>query len=115
MPFYPPALDLATNAVAAAATRVRMHTGDPGAAGAANVGTGGFLPCAWTGSSAGEAVLTEAVSFSGLAANEPTTWFTVWNTATDVCYGKGQILDGDVAANAAGEFTLAAGTKLKFA
>ena len=115
MAFSPAALDIATDAVAAAALRARTHTGDPGAAGTANAGTGSAQPCAWASSSGGEATLSSPVPFTGLGASEAVTWFSVWNEANSTFLGRGQITTGDVAANAAGEFTLGAGTKLAFA
>jgi hypothetical protein len=115
MPFSEAGLNIATNAVAAQALRMRTHTGDPGAAGTSNGGTGAAQPCAWASASGGEAALSAPVAFSGLAASEAVTWFSVWNEANSTFLGRGQVTTGDVAANAAGEYTFTTGTKLTFA
>jgi hypothetical protein len=91
---------------------IRLHNGDPGAAGTANRvgGSDGEESATFASASGGERALSSPVEFTGLAASQSVTWFSVWDGATFL--GKGQITSGDVAANAAGAFTLTTGTKL---
>lgn len=115
MPFSTAGLNIAVGAVAADALRMRTHTGVPGAAGTDNAGTGAEQPCAWAAASGGEAALSAAVAFTGLGASEAVTYFSVWDVTNVTFLGSGQVTTGDVAANAAGEFTFTTGTKLAFA
>jgi len=91
---------------------LQLHDGDPGAAGTANrVGGGnGEEAATFAAASNGERALASNVDFTGLAASQTVTWFSVWAGATFL--GKGQITSGDTAANAAGEFSLTTATKL---
>jgi hypothetical protein len=95
--------------------RVRLHSGDPGSAGTAN--QLGSLEAATFGSaSSGERTLSSDVAFTGLTASQSVTWCSIWdnNGGTPVFKAKAQITSGDVAANAAGEYTLKSpGTKVQ--
>lgn len=95
------------------ADRIRLHSGDPGAAGTSNT-LGTLTACTFAAASNGERVLSAQVDFTGLTANQSVTWFSVWdnNGGDPVFLGRGQITSGDVQANAAGEFSLTTGTKL---
>jgi len=94
--------------------QLQLHNGDPGAAGTANrVGGGnGEEAATFAAASNGERALASNVDFTGLAASQTVTWFSVWNTSGPTFLGKGQITSGDTAANAAGEFSLTTATKL---
>ena len=94
--------------------QLQLHNGDPGAAGTANrVGGGdGEEAATFAAASGGERALSASVDFTGLAASQSVTWFSVWNTAGPTFLGKGEISSGDVAANAAGQFSLTTATKL---
>lgn len=112
MPFSPAGLNIGMNAIAAAALSVRTHTGDPGVNGTANAGTGAAQACSWSAATNGDVTLASAVAFTGLGASEAVTYFSVWGDANTTFLGSGQITSGDVAANAAGEYTLNTGTTL---
>jgi hypothetical protein len=91
---------------------IRLHNGDPGSAGTANRvgGSDGEEGANFAAASGGERAVAAPVEFTGLAASQSVTWFSVWEGSDFV--GKGEITSGDVAANAAGAFSLTAGTKL---
>jgi hypothetical protein len=91
--------------------RVRLHSGDPGAAGANNQ-LGSLTAATFAAASGGERALDAQVDFTGLSAGQSVTYFSVWNSTGPTFLGSGQITSGDVAANAAGEYSLATGTKL---
>lgn len=89
--------------------RVRLHSGDPGAAGTSNtIAAYGLTAATFAAASGGERALSGDVAFTGAAASQSVTWFSVWTNAGTVYQWKGQITSGDVAANAAGEYTLKA-------
>ena len=92
--------------------QLQLHNGDPGAAGTANRvgGANGEEAATFAAASNGERALSSNVDFTGLAASQTVTWFSVWGGGTFL--GKGQITSGDTAANAAGEFSLTTATKL---
>jgi hypothetical protein len=94
--------------------QLQLHDGDPGAAGTTNRvgGANGEEAATFAAASGAERALSTAVEFTGLTASQSVTWFSVWNTSGPTFLGKGQITAGDVAANAAGEYTLTTGTKL---
>jgi hypothetical protein len=96
------------------ADRVRLHSGDPGTAGTSNALGAGVSAATFGTSTASERALSSAVTVTGLTASQSVTWFSVWdnNGGTPVFLGRAQITTGDVAANAAGEYTLTTATKL---
>ena len=94
------------------ANRVRLHSGDPGAAGTANE-LGSLETATFDAASDGERALSANVEVTGLTASQSVTWFSVWNSTGPAFLGKGQIVSGDTQANAAGEFTLTTATKLQ--
>jgi hypothetical protein len=94
--------------------RVRLHSGDPGAAGTANtIAAYGLTAATFATAASGERAMSSDVAFSGGAALQSVTYYSVWNATGPTFLGSGQITIGDVAANAAGEYTLkAANTKM---
>lgn len=97
------ALDLMADSLAAQATVLRLHTGDPGT-GNLNPTTAGDQAVALNSDGSGDLTVTN-VAFTGGAASGPCTWCTLWNTGATVRYGKFQ-LTGDQTFNAAGEYTV---------
>lgn len=91
---------------------IRLHDGDPGAAGTANQVDAGLNAATFSAASSGARALASAVSVTGLSASQSVTHFSVWTTSGAVFRGSGAISSGDVAANAAGEYDLAVGTSL---
>lgn len=91
--------------------RTQLHSGDPGSSGTSNA-LGSKVAATFASASAGVRALSGDVSYTGLTALQSVTWFSVWdnNGGSPVFKGRGQITSGDVAANAAGEFTLKATT-----
>lgn len=100
------------DAVGLEATSVRIHIGDPGAAGTANAGTATAQTPTWAAAAAGEKALSATLEFADGGASEAATWFSIWGSTNTVFLGRGQITTGDVAFNAAGVFRLTTGTKM---
>lgn len=92
--------------------RIRLHSGDPGAAGTNNALGAGLSAATFGAASASARTLSSGVAVTGLAASQSVTHFSVWTNAGTVFRGSGTISSGDVTANAAGEYTLAAGTSV---
>ena len=103
-------LDALTGALAVDA--IRLHSGDPGAAGTTAALGAGISAATFSAASSSSRALATAVEVTGLAASQSVTHFSVWTTSGVVFRGSGTISTGDVAANASGEFTLAVGTAL---
>lgn len=106
--FSDAAKNLMLQALIDVADAVSLHDGDPGAAGANNEVTGGGYTRAtiaevdWTGPSSGAADLTAPESFSG-PSEQAVTHFGLWDGAT---FLGAEVVTGDGAFNAAGEYTL---------
>lgn len=105
MPFTPAGLDLIGDAFAAGATKVKLHSGDPGASGTNNNTTAAAQTATWT-SVNGLLHLAAADAFTGGAASGPVTWVSIWDTTLATCYRTEQITSGDLAFNASGAYTL---------
>jgi len=90
--------------------RVRLHSGAPGAAGTDNALGAGLSAATFSAASSGARALASDVTVTGLSASQSVTYFSVWQNSGTVFQGSGQITSGDVAANAAGEYTLKATT-----
>jgi hypothetical protein len=92
--------------------RIRLHSGDPGAAGTDNALGAGLSAATFSAASSGSRALASAVEVTGLTANQSVTHFSVWTNSGTVFRASGAISSGDVTANSAGEFSLAVGTTL---
>jgi hypothetical protein len=92
---------------------IQLHDGDPGAAGTANrVGdTDGVETAVFAAASSASRALNANVDFTNLSADQSVTWISVWESGVQF-QGKAQITSGDVAANAAGEYTVTTATSL---
>lgn len=95
--------------------RVRLHSGDPGAAGTNNtIAAFGLTAATFAAAASGERALSSDVNFTGGAASQSVTHWSAWQNSGTVFQGSGTIGTGDVTANAAGEYTLkATNTKLR--
>jgi hypothetical protein len=91
---------------------IRLHSGDPGAAGTSNALGAGLSAATFSAASTSARALSAQVAVTGLSASQSVTYFSVWKTAGAVFRGSAAISSGDVAANAAGEYSLATGTQL---
>lgn len=91
---------------------IRLHSGDPGAAGTSNAIGAGLSAATFSAASSSSRALSSGVTVTGLSASQSVTYFSVWTTSGSVFRGSGQITSGDVAANASGEYTLQTGTTL---
>jgi hypothetical protein len=89
------------------ADRVQLHSGDPGSSGTSNQ-LGTKVAATFSAASSGSRALASQVDFTGLTALQSVTWYSVWdnNGGSPVFLGRGEITAGDVAANAAGEYSL---------
>lgn len=93
------------------ADRVRLHSGDPGAAGTSNtIAAAGLTASTFNAAASGERTLQSDVAFTGMSAAQSVTYFSVWKNTGTVFEGSAAITVGDVVANASGEFTLKAST-----
>ena len=99
----------ALDALLAAHTWVKLHVGDPGAAGTANPATETTRKqVTWGAASGGAATTTAALSWTNVAGTEDYTHFTLWSASTNGTFGA----SGTVTANAvtaADTFTIAIG------
>lgn len=103
------AMVVAANALRSAMTHMQLHSGDPGAAGTANVTSAARQAVTWSAATAdGDFGLSASVNFTGVAASGATQYVSLWSAATNgTHYGNFQ-LTGDQTANAAGEYTVTA-------
>lgn len=92
--------------------RVRLHDGDPGAAGTSNA-IGTLTAATFAAASGGERFLSVPVEFTGLASGASVTHFSVWdNNGGSPVFKWSSSLIGDATANGAGEYTLTVATKV---
>ena len=93
---------------ALAPDQIQLHNGDPGAAGTANRvgGANGEAASTYDAATNGSRAVAADVDFTGLAADQPVTWVSHWDTSGPTFLGKAEITTGDVVANAAGEYTV---------
>ena len=108
--FATTALNLALDAITV--DRVSLHSGDPGTTGANYITAAGRVAATFNAASGGERLLSADVAFTGMTASQSVTYWGAWLNAGTV-FRCGAILTGDVAANAAGEYTLKAGGSTK--
>ena len=108
MAYATTAINLALDAITV--DRGRLHSGDPGVNGTDNVLGSGLVAVTFNAASGGERVLASDVTVTGLAALQSVTYFSLWLNSGTVFRGGFAISSGDVAANAAGEYTLKATT-----
>jgi len=99
------------NAMRNATTEISLHTADPGTTGASEYAGAGYARVAavvadWDAPAAGSVDLNNDKDFAGVAA-DPVTHFGVWAGSTFVASAT---ISGDTTFNAAGEFTLKAGS-----
>lgn len=112
MPFDNTAKNLMLDQLATLATRISLHSADPGTA-ADNETTAPREIPTWAAAAGGDLALASSILFEGGASSGAVTWYAVWNTDGSVRYGKGQITTGDTAFNASGEFTLTTAARLR--
>lgn len=98
-------LQLGAAAIAAAITRMSIHTAQPDATGS-NLSTAAKQPCTFT-ASGGNITLSATVNFTGGAASGPATYVGLWDTAGTTFYGA-YPLTGDQTFNAAGAYSVTA-------
>lgn len=110
MPLLNTSLDDAGNAIKAAITHVGIATGNPGADGTANASSAARVAVTWGATATGGDFSNSAdLSFTGGAASGPAQYATLWTAASGgTCKGY-QLITGDTAFNAAGQFTIPAG------
>jgi hypothetical protein len=101
------AKNLMLDALAAVMLRVALHSGDPGAANAADneLAGGGYArqAIAWNAASAGSVDSSNAPAFS-IEGGDTVSWVSFWNTAGTVRYIKKDVTNE--AFGAAGTYTL---------
>ena len=108
MPFAVTAKNLALDAITV--DRIRLHSGDPGAAGISNTLGAGLSAATFNAASSAERVLASDVTVTGLSAAESVTHFSVWLNSGTVFRGGFAITSGAVNADGAGEYVLKATT-----
>lgn len=108
MAYATTAINLALDAITL--DRIRLHSGDPGAAGTDNALGAGLSAATFNAAASGERLLDADVTVTGLSAAQSVTHFSLWLNSGTVFRGGFAMTSGDVAANAAGEYTLKATT-----
>ena len=111
MPFTNDGKAIMLNAMRNATTEISLHTADPGTTGASEYAGTGYSRVAaidtdWDAPAAGVVELNNDKAYTGVAL-DPVTHFGVWAGATFVASAT---ISGDTTFNAAGEFTLKAGS-----
>lgn len=104
------ALVVAADALQAVLLAMQLHSGDPGAAGTANVTSAARQAIGWGAPSGpGSFGLSASVVFSGVAANGAAQYVSLWDqvAAGGTWYGN-FALSGDQTANAAGQYSVTA-------
>lgn len=97
-------LDRLAADLAADAVEVSLHSADPGTTGASETSASRQTPT-WTHTN-GVLTLSASEPFTGGAANGAVTYVGLWDTAGAHFLGGFQITTGDLAFNAAGDYTL---------
>lgn len=95
------ALVIGANAIDAAITHMRLHSGARGAAGTTNQ-IGSLVAINGTVDADGD-ITWSNTNFTGLGANQAVAQVSLWASGT---YMGGGVLTGDTTANAAGEYTV---------
>lgn len=102
------AMVVAADALRGALGKMRLHSGDPGAAGTSNETTATAQSVSWSAATNdGDFGLSATINFTGVAANGACQYVSLWNSANTTWYGNFQ-LSGDQTANAAGEYSVTA-------
>jgi hypothetical protein len=110
MPYAVSARNLALDAITV--DRVRLHSGDPGPTGTANV-LSPLTVATFNAAVGGERSLAADVLLTGLGASQEVTHYSLWLNAGSLFRGGFLITVGDLAANVDGEYTLRSpGTKM---
>lgn len=91
--------------------RIMLHSGDPGADGTANQVAGTLHAATFAAADAGQRLLSADVEYTGLTPLQTITYLSFWNNngGSPIFHGSDD-LTGDLAANAAGEYTVKATT-----
>lgn len=105
MPLNDTILNIGNTAMQAAMTHGAIHTATPNASGS-NASTAGRQSLTWVTAANGDLVLTADANFTGGAASGPALYLGFWSASTSGTFYGYLPLTGDVAFNAAGEYTL---------
>lgn len=108
MPLSDAALNVGANAIRSALGGLQLHTGNPGAGGAANKSSAPMVAPAWTVvSGSGDFDLAAPAPFTGGTPNGPVTYVSVWSntSGSGVWYGN-FALSGDLTFDSSGNYTL---------
>jgi len=108
MPFSNAAMVVGANALRSALTGMQLHTGNPGAGGAANKSSAAMKTPVWTVVTGdGDFDLAAPVAFTGAAAGGPITWVSLWSniSGSGIWYGNFP-LSGDLSADSSGNFSV---------
>lgn len=109
MGFSNATLNAGANAMRATITHLQSHTGDPGSAGTANVGTAPRVAVSTTSATgSGDFGIGAPAAFEGAAPNEAFTHVSAWNGATAGTFAGSWPInpEDDLAYNAEGKYTL---------
>ena len=101
------AMDVAATALSTALAYLQTHSGDPGVAGTANATSATRQAIAWAAPSGpGNLSLSAPVNFTGIAANGPVTYVTIWSASTSGTWYGTFPVSGDASANSSGQYTV---------
>lgn len=110
MPLSDAAMVLGANAIRSGLGGMQLHTGNPGAGGAANKSNAPMVAPSWTVVTGdGDFGLAAPVAFTGATPNGPITWVSLWSNASGSGTWYGNFaLSGDLTADATGGYTVSA-------
>lgn len=105
------ALGNATNYTAPTAFYVKLHTGDPGSAGASNAAGNTTRKQASFGAAASGSMTTDAdLSWTSVSTTETYSHVSFWSASTAGTFLGSDALDASVAVTAGDTFTISAGS-----
>lgn len=100
----------ASNWTAPTACWIKLHTGDPGAAGTSNAATETTRKQASFAAASAGAITTDAdLSWTSMAANETISHISAWDASTAGTFLFSDALDTSRAVTSGGSFTIATG------
>lgn len=108
MPLSDAAMVVGANALRSAIGGFQLHTGNPGAGGAASKSSAPMQAPSWTTVAGdGDFGLAAPVAFTGCTPSGPITWVSAWSntSGSGIWYGNFP-LSGDLTADSSGNFTL---------
>lgn len=102
-------LNIGATAMQAAATHASIHTAEPNASGS-NESTAARQAITWEAAAGGDMAFVDDLDFTGGASGGAATHIGFWSASSGGTFYGWLALTGDQTFNAAGEYTVTAGT-----